>query len=59
MIEGRQYMNQLLQAVHSTPQVDKVTNRDRDTVAQERVAISDLDRIVREKVELKLLLRQL
>jgi len=59
VIEGRQYLNQLLCAVHSTSPVNLLLIRDRDNMAQERVPIAELDRIVREKVDLKLLLRQL
>jgi len=36
-----------------------VTIRDRDTMAQERVPIAELDRIVSEKVDLRKLLKQL
>lgn len=38
---------------------DTVPLRDRDSMLQERVAISDLDRIVSEKVDLRALLKRL
>jgi glycyl-tRNA synthetase len=38
---------------------DTVTIRDRDTMLQERVAISELDRIVSEKVDLRKLLSRI
>jgi glycyl-tRNA synthetase len=36
-----------------------VTIRDRDTLQQERIAISDIARIVKEKTDMQLLLRKL
>ncbi|HPQ57991.1 MAG TPA: His/Gly/Thr/Pro-type tRNA ligase C-terminal domain-containing protein, partial [Flavobacteriales bacterium] len=44
---------------HETLKDDTVTIRDRDTMAQERVAIAELPRIVSEKVHMHRLLRQL
>jgi glycyl-tRNA synthetase len=38
---------------------DTVTIRDRDTMLQERIAISDIARIVKEKTDMQLLLRKL
>ena len=44
---------------HDTLTDDAVTIRDRDTMLQERVAISDLGRIVGEKVDMRVLLGKL
>ena len=44
---------------HETLKDDTVTIRDRDTMAQERVAIAELPRIVGEKVDLRGLLGRL
>ncbi len=44
---------------HDSLTDDAVTIRDRDTMLQERVAISDLGRIVGEKVDMRVLLNQL
>ena len=44
---------------HETLKDSTVTIRDRDTMAQERVAIAELPRIVSEKVHMHRLLRQL
>ena len=44
---------------HDSLTDDKVTIRDRDTMQQERVAISELGRIVGEKVDMRGLLRKL
>lgn len=44
---------------HETLTTDTVTIRERDSMAQERVAITELPRIVGEKVDLRGLLRKL
>jgi len=44
---------------HDTLNDNAVTIRDRDTMLQERVAISDLGRIVGEKVDMRVLLERL
>ena len=44
---------------HDSLTDDKVVIRDRDTMQQERVAISELGRIVSEKVDMRGLLRKL
>jgi glycyl-tRNA synthetase len=43
---------------HQTLEDDTVTIRDRDTMAQERVAISDLHKIIDEKVSMRKLLKE-
>jgi glycyl-tRNA synthetase len=44
---------------HQSLEDDKVTIRERDSMQQERVPISEVERIVGEKVDLRGLLRKL
>ncbi len=44
---------------HETLTTDTVTIRERDSMAQERVTIAELPRIVGEKVDMRGLLKQL
>jgi len=44
---------------HQTLEDDTVTLRERDSMAQERIAATDVNRIVSEKVDMRNLLKQL